>query len=50
MYNAFTELRAYLHLLNPEEQLSEVDDMINIIIINDNAPYLNVKSKYNRIQ
>ena len=49
MYNALTELRAYLHLLNPEEQLSEVDDMINIII-NDNAPYLNVKSKYNRIQ
>ena len=49
MHNEFTECRTYLHLLSPQEQILEINNLIDDFH-KDNYSYFDVKNKYNRIQ
>ena len=49
MANEFTEFKVFLQLLDPEDQLYEIECAIDDLI-KDNTQYFYIKSKYNRIQ
>ena len=49
MHNEFTECRTYLHLLSPQEQILEINNLIDDFH-KDNYSYFDVKKIYNRIQ
>ena len=49
MGNEFTEFKVFLQLLDPVDQLYEIECAIDDLI-KDNIKYFYIKSKYNRIQ
>ena len=49
MGNEFTEFKVFLQLLDPEDQLYEIECTLDDLI-KDNTQYFYIKSKYNRIQ
>ena len=49
MGNGFTEFKVCLQLLDPEDQLYEIECTLDDLI-KDNTQYFYIKSKYNRIQ
>ena len=49
MAKEFTEFKVFLQLLDPEDQLYEIECAIDDLI-KDNTQYFYIKSKYNRIQ
>ena len=46
MGNEFTEFKVFLQLLDPEDQLYEIECAIDDLI-KDNIQYFYIKSKYN---
>ena len=49
MRNRFTEFKVFLQLLDPQDQLFEIECLIDDFI-NDNTSYLNIRNKYARIK
>ena len=49
MAKEFTEFKVFLQLLDPEDQLYEIECAIDDLI-KDNTQYFCIKSKYNRMQ
>ena len=49
MRNRFTEFKVFLQLLDPQDQLFEIECLIDDSI-NDNTSYLNIRNKYARIK
>ena len=49
MANEFTEFKVFLQLLDPEDQLYEIECAIDDLI-KDNTQHFYIKRKYNRIQ
>ena len=49
MPNTFTELKKYLQFLTPQEEISEINHMIQNILLHNN-PDDNINKKYSAIK